>query len=597
MSSTSPSVYVIYTRLMAVIEAQDSKNCPSTNVGTAHDLATVAYDPTALSTGHCYHTDWSPVNYTQLYYPQPDNEVATRANCFGPTAVVEPGDKSSHVLEGMPLLSMPPGLSRVDPLWSGYAAGSSYGGYDPPIALTKASAMAPPVSAQSIPESRSSAQPASSVVNRLPTATSTMPGKGRNTQQIRPTASSGDMVVGDPVETPNSVKHTWEALSPSDPNEKYQGSQDLGTDKVASTGTLHEDPKDEQNSIPPATFTSESGIISESPSSLQNEAAGIGKLISGDPLVTSYDSTHSRLHIDQSNYSPASMPAGAGASKQQSLSLHSEDPSLDHHTKLDVPHPAASSGAEGLNNEASGGSGLPSAAAKVPADDLDKMSPHEAADGGLLLQGSSTLSPGTRVTYSGHLISVGSGVVIADGASYSWATQSSSSDIPPLLTLLPPTTPASAMNFLPTETQDVFNTKPEITQPPVLSFAGSTYTADSSSDFVIDGKTLRPGSAISVFFGAVISMDARASVVLVSGPTQTLSPNGSDISGTKPVVFESSTQSAMMTTSKLRLLLLIITLQFMYYNLSTSMEIIWKPSIMAVKKLEGGYKDLITQEM
>ena len=54
---------------------------------------------------------------------------------------------------------------------------------------------------------------------------------------------------------------------------------------------------------------------------------------------------------------------------------------------------------------------------------------------------------------------------------------------------------------------------------PVLTFAGSTYTAGSSSAFVIDGQTLRPGAGIEVQ-GTIISYPAGGTEILTGTSTQ-----------------------------------------------------------------------------
>ncbi|KAK3170108.1 hypothetical protein OEA41_009494 [Lepraria neglecta] len=44
-------------------------------IGKIYDKITTAYEPDELSTGHCYHTNWSPINYTEFYYPTPDYDT------------------------------------------------------------------------------------------------------------------------------------------------------------------------------------------------------------------------------------------------------------------------------------------------------------------------------------------------------------------------------------------------------------------------------------------------------------------------------------------------------------------------------------------
>ena len=118
---------MIYTSLMAVYDCgQDLEP----NIGTVHDEVTIGYPPDALSTGVCYHTNWRPINYTELAYPPPDYEVITQAACSIPYGDPRTID-SSHILAGSPIFSIPGGISQVDPLWS-TCTPAAPGGYDPP---------------------------------------------------------------------------------------------------------------------------------------------------------------------------------------------------------------------------------------------------------------------------------------------------------------------------------------------------------------------------------------------------------------------------------------------------------------------------------
>lgn len=57
--------------------------------------------------------------------------------------------------------------------------------------------------------------------------------------------------------------------------------------------------------------------------------------------------------------------------------------------------------------------------------------------------------------------------------------------------------------------------------PPVLSVAGSTYTANSASEFVVAGQTLTPGGQIMVA-STPVSLQPSANVAVVGGSTQVL---------------------------------------------------------------------------
>lgn len=82
-------------------------------------------------------------------------------------------------------------------------------------------------------------------------------------------------------------------------------------------------------------------------------------------------------------------------------------------------------------------------------------------------------------------------------------------------------------------------------QRQVLSFHGSTYTADSSSNFIVDGQTLTQGSAITAD-GTQLSYDQAGSRVIFGGTsTQILATTRVDGPEQEPVLsFDGSTYSA-----------------------------------------------------
>ena len=55
----------------------------------------------------------------------------------------------------------------------------------------------------------------------------------------------------------------------------------------------------------------------------------------------------------------------------------------------------------------------------------------------------------------------------------------------------------------------------------MLSFDGSSYTADASSDFIIDGQTLAQGAAITVS-GTPISLPSGGAIAVIGSSTQSL---------------------------------------------------------------------------
>jgi len=132
-------------------------------------------------------------------------------------------------------------------------------------------------------------------------------------------------------------------------------------------------------------------------------------------------------------------------------------------------------------------------------------SPYTVISGSQYVIGSQTLTPGGIITVSGTPISLG---------------------------------PSASVAVVGISTQQL--AAPPVTKPitPVLTFAGSTYTADSTSEFVIASQTLSPGGAITVS-GTPISLGPGASVAIVGTSTQQLSPTKAAI-----ITFGGSTYTA-----------------------------------------------------
>ena len=99
-----------------------------------------------------------------------------------------------------------------------------------------------------------------------------------------------------------------------------------------------------------------------------------------------------------------------------------------------------------------------------------------------------TLAPGAAITVSGTPITLASGGTVA---------------------------------VVGTSTQSIKSALAITPAPAVLSFDGSSYTADASSDFIIDGQTLAEGAAITVS-GTPISLPSGGAVAVIGSSTQPL---------------------------------------------------------------------------
>ena len=122
---------------------------------------------------------------------------------------------------------------------------------------------------------------------------------------------------------------------------------------------------------------------------------------------------------------------------------------------------------------------------------------------------SQTLAPGAAISVSGTPISLASGGAVA---------------------------------VVGTSTQTLKNAPAITPAPAVLSFDGSSYTADASSDFIINGQTLTPGGVITVS-GTPISLPSGGTIVLIGSSTQSLS-NAAIVTPAPVLTFAGSTYTA-----------------------------------------------------
>lgn len=145
----------------------------SSQPGPIHTRVTRAYAPEALSTGgDCHGTSWTAINYTKLYSPEPDYEVATEAGCSDYSQFNDAG----YFLAGEFLLSMPADLSLVDPLWSTCTPES---GYDPPRALSPAIALIPTPTSDPVTQPMPASSPQHSLPVQTPTSELDAPAEGK----------------------------------------------------------------------------------------------------------------------------------------------------------------------------------------------------------------------------------------------------------------------------------------------------------------------------------------------------------------------------------------------------------------------------------
>ena len=81
-------------------------------------------------------------------------------------------------------------------------------------------------------------------------------------------------------------------------------------------------------------------------------------------------------------------------------------------------------------------------------------------------------------------------------------------------------------NGIPVAISPVVNSPEPAQQSLVITLGGKVYTADTSSNFLIEGQTLAPGSTAIMFSGTPISLAAGASQAIVAGSTVAIYPAG-----------------------------------------------------------------------
>lgn len=150
---------------------------------------------------------------------------------------------------------------------------------------------------------------------------------------------------------------------------------------------------------------------------------------------------------------------------------------------------------------------LPTFAASVP--DIVK----QAAAPALTFAGSTyTADSSSRIVIAGQTILSGAPAITVSGTPISLAHGASVAVVGDMTQSLYPAVP---------------------TTYPEMTFAGQTYTANSDSAIVIQGQTLIPGSPAITISKTPVSLAPGASVAVVAGQTQSLSPASL---ATKPVI-------------------------------------------------------------
>ena len=466
------------------------------NIGTVHDEVTIGYPPDALSTGVCYHTNWRPINYTELAYPPPDYEVITQAACSIPYGDPRTID-SSHILAGSPIFSIPGGISQVDPLWS-TCTPAAPGGYDPPRALTRIPNLVPtPTPLPAKPEPESSAALQVPVETGAPSTTS-----GANVGQISqdPSDPNGN---GSPDPSVTASQGAAIAAHPG----SAAGNQE-GSSKSQQVPSAKEGEPDPQN---PGTSTVPSvggeGNAGSSPQGKSGDTVPVvpaGKPSGSNPQNAGASSTPSEEDGGTTGSSPQDSGGNVGSS-------------VPDGQEANIADTQASSIPDTPDSVSKGVSGSVSPGIDTNEGSNLGASLQEASGGGVKL-GTVTIAPGAQTTYSGHVFSVGSSFVLVDGTSFD--LQSLQSGAPPATAT---TTSPSQQDLsgggvvvgtttLAPGVQSTFSGHTISVGSSVFAVDGTSYNKASGGGFIIGTTTLPPGAQTTAS-GHVVSVASNAVVI------------------------------------------------------------------------------------
>ena len=470
-------------------------------IGTVHDEVTIGYPPDALSTGVCYHTNWRPINYTELAYPPPDYDVVTQAACsmsIGDTRTID----SSHILAGSPIFSIPGGISQVDPLWS-TCTPAAPGGYDPPRALTRSQNLVP--SPTPPPVTQPKPEPESSAALQLPVETGA------------PNTATG----GTSGQTPQDPSDPNVNKSPDPSDSTSQGAKIAG-DPGSTAGNQEGSPDPQQS---PGAKGNE--LDPPNPSTSTVPSVGGGGNAGNSPQGNTGDTPPAAPEGNPSGSNPQNVGAPSTPSEEGGGTSGSTPQDNGGNVGLSAPDGAK------LDSGDTQASGVPNTPASVSKGASGSVSPEIAnnggsnigaslqeAPGGGVKIGTVTIAPGAQTTHSGHVFSVGSSFVLVDGTSFD--LQSLQAGAPPAIaTATSPSQQDLAVGGVVVGTttlapgvQSTYSGHTISVGSSVFAVDGTSFSKASASDggFVIGSITLPPG-AQTTSSGHTISV-ASDSVVI-----------------------------------------------------------------------------------
>lgn len=519
-TSTSPSVYVIYTGAAATASCVAATQTYH-QVGGIHTV-TLPYNSADLSSVACINSlgsgngspvKWAPINYSDLYYPIPMSESLARVSrCFT--------DPSQNGLWGNymqnPFISIPQDISNVDPAWTPATCTAGFlGAMDPPRALHPAVSMVPiHAPANALPQPQTISKP----------AVTALPGQPIPAPIVAPMTA--------PTATKGSASQNLGAADPGKGAEPDPGTEPAPVEPFA-------EPNASNNDTPPFQFGSGQG--SPDPNDMSPaQLSALHQALQPSPVHTAANDPASNTEAvapgdntiipdTQVNPSPDS-PAGGPSNQPADIQLQpissaifdkptsSSGVGKQGSTSGDESHVGSESGSEASANGGSPDSpqvNAPQTNSKTPegnsensqaanvAQDASVEAPNQAvfshAPNGGLAVGSSTIVPGQIATINDHQVSVGSYHVAIDGNTYAFAAST------------PPT------------------------QTPI-TIGGLPIQAASNGGAIIGGSSFAPGAEITTA-GHAISVGS--SNIVIDGKTQILPTAGSAVA--PPIVIGGTT--------------------------------------------------------
>lgn len=394
-----------------------------------------------------------------------------------------------------PVILVPTELMSIDPAWGACTTNTAdalltlpCGIYDPPKTLQTATALVPGGDLNDPPtsEATSVSQAADTLQQAHALAPSVTPVNDPPTQtalKAEP-ADTGSPSLPKPTTVPSSAGSDPSedpSKDVSDPNGASDPADILKLDPLASSTKQTDDPG-QSSSVQP-------GAPAPAPDPQTSAMSSPGPNASDDHANSDLNSSESDSSDGPSQNGSHQKEASAPASESQ-VSDPNDQPAVPQApTTINLGGEAPSTQGLGafINGALGGGSAPAPSSAPSPA-----FTPHAITALGQTL----SITDPSAVAIAGKTLSVGGPAHTSDGKYYSLAPSGN------LIagTLAPIPGPSS---------------------PPVLSVAGSKYTANAASQFVVAGQTLTPGGQITVA-STPISLHPSADVAVVGGSTQVL---------------------------------------------------------------------------